>query len=159
MAKLEKRIISDIFESTSTSDSAVLVKVCDRIEANLKNYENTYHECCAYLKRQNNVESFKELDLMNQCFTLFHDNVIQCLQKLKTSQTRKITDEDSTTSRPSIKSLQKVEEAKTKLRITERSIELKRQKSKLIMEENLNVAKYKQAQEDLDQSTEITGKR
>lgn len=92
---------------------------------------------------------------MNQCFTLFHDNVIQCLQKLKTSQTRKITDEDSTTSRPSIKSLQKVEEAKTKLRITERSIELKRQKSKLIMEENLNVAKYKQAQEDLENELEL----
>lgn len=141
LANLEKRINSDIFESTSTSDSAVLVKVCDRIEANLKNYENTYHECCEYLKRQNNEESFKELDLMNKCFTPFHDDVIQCLQKLKPLQTRKKTDEESTSSRLSIKSLQKLEEAKTKLKITERAIELKRQKSKLIIEENLNVAK------------------
>lgn len=85
-------------------------------------------------------ESFKELDLMNQCFTPLHDIVIQCSQKLKPLQTRKITNEESTSSRSSIKSLQKVEEAKTKLRITERAIELKRQKSKLIMEKNLNVA-------------------
>lgn len=85
-------------------------------------------------------ESFKELDLMNQCFTPLLDIVIQCSQILKPSQTRKITNEESTSSRSSIKSLQKVEEAKTKLRITERVIELKRQKSKLIMEKNLNVA-------------------
>lgn len=85
---------------------------------------------------------------MNQCFTPFHDNVIQCLQKLKTSQTRTITDKQSTSSRSNIKSLHKLEEAKPQLRIKERAIELKRQKSKLIMEENLNVAKYKQAQED-----------
>lgn len=86
-------------------------------------------------------ESFKELDLMNQCFTPLLDIVIQCSQILKpSSQTRKITNEESTSSRSSIKSLQKVEEAKTKLRITERVIELKRQKSKLIMEKNLNVA-------------------
>lgn len=129
--------------------------MCDRIEANLKNYENTYHECCEYLKRQNNEESFKELDLMNQWFTPFHGNVIHCLQKLKPSQTRKKTDEESTSSRSSIKSLQKLVEAKTKLRITERVIELKRQKSKLIMEENLNVSKYKQAQENLENELEL----
>ncbi|XP_065925824.1 uncharacterized protein [Magallana gigas] len=92
---------------------------------------------------------------MNKCFTPFHDNVIQCLQKLKPSQTRKKTDEESTSSRLSIKSLQKLEEAKTKLKITERAIELKRQKSKLIIEENLNVAKYKQAQEDLENELEL----
>lgn len=102
---MKKELI--LFESTSTSDSAVIVKVCDRVEANLKNYENTYHECCEYLKRQKNEESFKELDLMNQYFTPFHDNVMQCLQKLKTSQTRKITDEESTSSRSALNPFRK----------------------------------------------------
>lgn len=79
LVKLEKRINFDIFEFILIFDLVVFVKVCDRIEVNLKNYENIYYECCEYLNRQNNEESFKELDLMNKCFILFYDNVIQCL--------------------------------------------------------------------------------
>ncbi|XP_061193706.1 uncharacterized protein LOC133201933 [Saccostrea echinata] len=55
----------------------------------------------------------------------------------------------------STKSQQRVEEAKTRLKTAEKVAELRRQKSKLQFEEQLNAAKLKQEQECLDMELEL----
>ena len=156
----EKRIRSDIVESTSCSkEQSVLSSIRDKIEKNYMTYKQIYNECQEFMTRHSYSDiSHIEQNLIDNSYRRVSEDTESCLTKL--NQAIRSLDEETNTnsgrmSSSSIKSLQRVEEAKTRLKTAEKIAELRRQKSKLQFEEQLNVAKLKQEQECLDTELEL----
>jgi hypothetical protein len=53
-------------------------------------YEKSCYDFCDYLKRQNTEDSIQERINTERYFTTFKDNVIQCIQRIKTDKKNKL---------------------------------------------------------------------
>ncbi|XP_062607667.1 uncharacterized protein LOC134269481 [Saccostrea cucullata] len=156
---IENRIRSSIQECTSPSCSkelSVLISIRDKVEKNFEIYTHVYKESQDYMNRHNYSDS--ERILIDNSYRLVSQDTESCLTKL--SETIRSLEEEVNTvsgrmSSASIRSLQRVEEAKTKLKNAEKVAELKRQKSELQFEEQLHAAKLKREQESLDTQLEL----
>uniref|UniRef100_A0A8W8MKF4 Uncharacterized protein n=1 Tax=Magallana gigas TaxID=29159 RepID=A0A8W8MKF4_MAGGI len=75
------------------------------------------------------------------------------------SSTSHTTSKSTSLSRRTVRSLQKAKEAETRLKIAEQSAQLKKQKSKIAVEEKIHLAQGQQQREDLDTKLDLLQKQ
>lgn len=153
-----KNILMDI--ASCSKEIKVLTSSKTDLENSHKRYQDIYQEFSEFLSNTYTKESIEKLAFVERDFQNIDKKVQNALVKLQDdidfvqletySSTSHNTSKSTSLSRRSVRSLQKAKEAETRLKIAEQSAQLKKQKSKIAVEEKIHLAQSQQQREDLD---------
>lgn len=162
-----KNILMDI--ASCSKQIKVLTSSKTDLENSHKRYQDIYQEFSEFLSNTYTKESIEKLASVERDFLNIDKKVQNALVKLQDdidfvqletyTSTSHNTSKSTSLSRRSVRSLQKAKEAETRLKIAEQSAQLKKQKSKIAVEEKIHLAQSQQQQEDLDTELDLLQKQ
>nr|XP_034334754.1 uncharacterized protein LOC117691934 [Crassostrea gigas] len=162
-----KNILMDI--ASCSKEIKVLTSSKTDLENSHKRYQDIYQDFSEFLSNTYTKESIEKLASVERDFLNMVKKVQNALVKLQDdidfvqletySSTSHSTSKSTSLSRRSVRSQQKAKEAETRLKIAEESAQLKKQKSKIAVEEKIHLAQSQQQREDLDTELDLLQKQ